>query len=135
MDGQPIINVAGNYIAEQNIGTYIERAEHVHTQQPEDPSQPHIAEDVDFEEISTYCSYLDLDAIIKKGLQTPENLQLQLEKASEKDAKEFVAFLRDLEKKNYINFHGDNKRKIFQTLRAELPMMRDYTEGNFYFYF
>ena len=55
--------------------------------------------------------------------------------ASQKEAKEFVAFLRDFEKKSYLNFHGDNKRKIYNTLRAQLPMMRPYSESNFYAYF
>jgi kynurenine formamidase len=135
MDKSRTIYVAGNYIAEQHIGTYIAQAEHVHTDQPEQASEPRIAEDVTFEEVSVYCVYLDIDAIKRAGIWTPAMVQEQLEKASEKDAKEFVAFLRDFEKKTYLNFHGDNKRKIYTTLRAQLPMMRAYTESNFYAYF
>lgn len=96
---------------------------------------PKDAQDVEFEEMPVYCVYLDIDAIKRAGIWTPPMVQEQLEKASEKDAKEFVAFLRDFEKKTYLNFHGDNKRKIYNTLRAQLPMMRDYTESNFYTYF
>jgi len=135
MGKQRNIYVAGNYIASQTFGTYIAHAEHVHTLQPDDLSEPRIAEDVEFEEMPVYCVYLDIDAIKRAGIWTPAMVQEQLEKASEKDAKEFVAFLRDFEKKTYLNFHGDNKRKIYNTLRAQLPMMRDYTESNFYTYF
>ena len=127
------IYVAGNYIAEQSFGTYIAHADHVHTN-PSD-SKPRETEDVQYEEVPVYCVYLDIDAIKRAGIWTPAQIQEQLEKASEKEAKEFVAFLRDLEKKTYLNFHGDNKRKIYTTLRAQLPMMRPYTESNFYTYF
>ena len=129
------IFVAGNYIASQSFGTYIAHAEHVHTSQPDKASEPRISEDVEFEEMPSYCVYLDIDAIKRAGIWTPAMVQQQLEKASQKDAKEFVAFLRDFEKKTYLNFHGDNKRKVYTTLRAQLPMMRDYTESNFYTYF
>lgn len=135
MDESRTIYVAGNYIANQTVGTYIAHAEHVHTNQPDDMSEPRIAEDVEFEEMPVYCTYLDIDAIKRAGIWTPAMVQEQLEKASEQDAKEFVAFLRDFEKKTYLNFHGDNKRKVYNTLRAQLPMMRDYTESNFYAYF
>lgn len=130
-----IINVAGNYIASQTIGTYIAHAEHVHTGQPDNPSEPRIAEDIEFEEVPVYCVYLDIDAIKRAGIWTPAQIQEQLEKASEKDAKEFVVFLRDFVKKTYLNFHGDSKRKVYTTLRAQLPMMRPYSESNFYAYF
>lgn len=129
------IYVAGNYIANQSFGTYIAHAEHVHTDQPDTLSEPRTAEDVAFEEMPVYCDYLDIDAIKRAGIWTPAQIQQQLEHASEKEAKEFVAFLRDFEKKSYLNFHGDNKRKIYNTLRAQLPMMRPYSEKNFYSYF
>ncbi len=130
-----IINVAGDYIAEQNFnGTYIAHAEHVHTQQGES-AQPIIAEDVEFEEIQTYCSYLDIEGITKAGIWKVEQVQKKLEDASQKEACEFVDFLRDYENKNYLNFLGHSKRQVFQTLRAELPMMRKYGESNFYNYF
>jgi len=96
---------------------------------------PENAQDVAFEEVPAYCVYIDIDAIKRAGIWTPAMVQEQLEKASEKDAKEFVAFLRDFEKKTYLNFHEDNKRKIYNTLRAQLPMMRPYSESNFYAYF
>lgn len=92
-------------------------------------------EDVEFEEISLYCTYLDIDAIKKIGIWTPAQVQAQLEQASKKGAKEFAAFLHDFEHKTYLNFHGDNKRTIYQTFRAQLPMMRTYQEKNFYYYF
>ena len=51
MGKQRNIYVAGNYIASQTFGTYIAHAEHVHTNQPDDVSEPRIAEDVEFEEV------------------------------------------------------------------------------------
>lgn len=129
------IFVAGDYIASQSFGTYIAHAEHVHTSQPDDASEPRISEEVEFEEMPVFCVYLDIDAIKRAGIWTPAQIQEQLENACQKEAKEFVAFLRDFEKKNYLNFHGDNKRKIYNTLRAQLPMMRPYSEKNFYSYF
>ena len=140
MEGQSDrhIVVNGPYIAHMEVDTLIFSKGDVHTQQtsseqPSRPAQP--AEDIEFEEIPSYCTYLDIDAIKRAGIWTPPMVQEQLEKASEKDAKEFVAFLRDFEKKTYLNFHGDSKRTIYKTLRAQRPMMRDYTESNFYSYF
>jgi hypothetical protein len=135
MDEHRHIYVAGDYIASQTFGTYIAHAEHVHTNQPDKASEPRMAEDVAFEEVPVYCVYLDIDAIKQAGIWMPAQIQEQLENASQKEAKEFVAFLRDFEKKTYLNFHGDNKRKVYNTLRAQLPMMRAYTESNFYTYF
>ena len=93
-------------------------------------------EDVtEFEEVPVYCRYLDPETIRRTGIWTPAQVQQKLEEASEKEAKEFVAFLRDYERKGYLCFHGESKRKIFQTLRQQLPMMRNYSEANFYAYF
>ena len=58
-----IINVAGNFIAEQHIGTYIAHAEHVHTNQPD--AQPRIAEDVDFEDVTSPANTPSMDILAK----------------------------------------------------------------------
>ena len=75
MGQQPrIINVAGDYIASQTIGTYIAHAEHVHTDQPSSEwpscsgSKP--AEDVAFEEVhasdtSFFTSRFPHETIVK----------------------------------------------------------------------
>lgn len=93
------------------------------------------AEDVEFEEVPRFCSYLDIDGIKDAGIWTVDQVQQKLEEASQKEAGEFVKFLRDYEKKNYLDFQGHSKRQVFHTLRAELPMMRKYGESNFYSYF
>ena len=136
MEGQSDrhIVVNGPYFAHAEIDTLIFSQGDVYTSHQQARSSK-AAEDVAFEEVPVYCVYLDIEAIKRAGIWTPAMVQEQLEKASEKDAKEFVAFLRDFEKKSYLNFHGENKRKIYNTLRAQLPMMRDYTESNFYAYF
>ena len=89
-------------------------------------------EDVEYEEISAYCRYIDKEAILNAGVRTPMEVQTMLEEASRQDAPTFAEFLRKQEKNGYINFHGDNKRTIFKNLRADLPMMRKYSESNFY---
>ena len=64
-----IINVAGNFIAEQHIGTYIAHAEHVHTNQPSSEwpacsgSKP--AEDVDFEDVTNPAKTPSMDQLAK----------------------------------------------------------------------
>lgn len=90
------------------------------------------AEDVEYEEVLTYCTYLDIEQINASGIRKPLEVQQMLEEASTRDAKVFAKFLRDFERLHYLNFHGHTKRKVFNTLRAELPMMRRYKESNFY---
>ena len=58
-----IINVAGNFIAEQHIGTYIAHAEHVHTNRPD--TQPRIAEDVEFEDVTNPAKAPSMDQLTK----------------------------------------------------------------------
>ena len=93
------------------------------------------AEDVPYEEISRYCRYIDIEAVNASGVRKVAEIQKMIEDASEKDANEFVKVLRNMEEKKYLNFKGHNKRTVFQNLRADLPMMRDYSESNFYTYF
>ncbi len=107
---------------------------HYHTGKEENETEKaaRVAEDVEYEEITTYCSYLDKEKIEATHLRTPMEVQQQLEEASRKDAKDFCEFLRKNEKLGYLDFQGHTKRDIFKTLRAELPMMRQYKESNFY---
>ena len=138
MEQQRNIYVAGNYIAEQHIDTQFIGGTHTHVEQSTVSNQTSAfsTEDVtEFEEVPVYCRYLDPETIRRTGIWTPAQVQQKLEEASEKEAKEFVAFLRDYERKGYLCFHGESKRKIFQTLRQQLPMMRNYSEANFYAYF
>lgn len=92
-------------------------------------------EDVEFEEINTYCRYLDIEEIKRKGIRTPAEVQEQLEKKSKEDGKTFAIFLREQIGLGYINFHGDKIAEVFANLHTDLPMMRDYTINNFYTYF
>lgn len=135
MEQQRNIYVAGNYIAEQHIDTQFVGGTHTHVQSTHNKPYSAAEEITEFEEMPLYCTYLDIENIKKTGIWTLEQVQQKLEQASEKDAKEFGTFLRDYEKKGYLNFHGESKRKVFLTLRQQLPMMRNYTEANFYAYF
>ena len=90
---------------------------------------------MEFEEVPRHCSYLNIEGIKNTGIWTVEQVQQKLEEESQKEAGEFVVFLRDYEHKKYLNFLGHSKRQVFHTLRAELHMMRKYGESNFYSYF
>lgn len=115
---------------------------HIHNEpckaepKPESKRQPERnIEDVEFEEINTYCRYLDIEEIKRVGIRQPAEVQQQLELKSKEDAKTFVSYLREQIKLKYINFHGDKIAVVFANLHEDLPMMRDYTINNFYTYF
>ena len=103
-------------------------------QQPEPKPQREV-EDVEFEEINTYCRYLNIEEIKRKGIRTPAEVQELLEQKSKEDGKTFATFLREQIGLGYINFHGDETSVIFTHLHDDLPMMRNYSRSNFYTYF
>ena len=100
-----------------------------------EPKQNRDIEDVTFEEINTYCRYLDIEVIKQRGIRTPAEVQTNLEEKSKEDAKTFVSYLREQIKLKYINFHGDKIATVFDNLHDDLPMMRNYSKNNFYTYF
>lgn len=100
-----------------------------------EPKQNRDIEDVTFEEINTYCRYLDIEAIKHRGIRTPADVQTNLEEKSKEDARVFVTFLREQIGLGYINFHDDKIATVFDNLHNDLPMMRNYSKNNFYTYF
>ena len=100
-----------------------------------EPKQNRDIEDVTFEEINTYCRYLDIEAIKQRGIRTPAEVQANLEEKSKEDARVFVTFLREQIGLGYINFHDDKIATVFDNLHEDLPMMRNYSKNNFYTYF
>lgn len=100
-----------------------------------EPKQNRDIEDVTFEEINTYCRYLDIEAIKQRGIRTPAEVQANLEEKSKEDARVFVTFLREQIGLGYINFHDDKIATVFDNLHDDLPMMRNYSKNNFYTYF
>lgn len=92
-------------------------------------------EDVEYEEVSRYCRYLDIECITRQQIRTPMEVQQELEERSREDAPMFATYLRRLIGLRYINFHKDSTSKIFDNLRADLPMMKHYSLKNFYAYF
>lgn len=100
-----------------------------------EPKQNRDIEDVTFEEINTYCRYLDIEAIKQRGIRTPAEVQTNLEEKSKEDARVFVTFLREQIGLGYINFHDDKIATVFDNLHIDLPMMRNYSKNNFYTYF
>ena len=100
-----------------------------------EPKQNRDIEDLTFEEINTYCRYLDIEAIKQRGIRTPAEVQANLEEKSKEDARVFVNFLREQIGLGYINFHDDKIATVFDNLHDDLPMMRNYSKNNFYTYF
>ena len=118
-------------LGEKHVHYYASSKNHP---EPE-PKQEREIEDVEFEEINTYCRYLDIEQIKRIGIRTPSEVQEQLEQKSKEDAKTFVSFLREQINLKYLNFHGDKIAVVFANLHCDLPMMRDYSLNNFYTYF
>lgn len=81
------------------------------------------------------CPYIDIEGLRATGIWQPEQMEEKLREASKQDSKTFASFLRENEKKGYLNFHGDSKAKVFETLRAHFPSMRQYGYNTFATYF
>ena len=122
------------------LGELVIGEKHVHyhgtpSSEQKDPSSSRKAnevEDIEYEEVNTFCSYLSKEGVLAQHVRTPMEVQQQLEDESRKEAKDFVEFLSKNKKIGYFDFKGHSTRKIFHTLRDELPMMRQYGESNFY---
>lgn len=84
---------------------------------------------------SSLCVYIDIEGLRKTGIWTAEEFEEKLREACEQDVKILVAFLRENEKKGYLNFHGDKKAKVLKTLQEHFPTMRQYKYNNFAAYF
>ena len=132
-------NIAGDYIAEQHVETqnvYLSANDNTiadYVKQRTNSYQQVV--DVDYEPIEEYCEYIDKQALARYDLYTPMEFESMLRKACEQDAPSLVAFLKRYQKSGLLDFHGDKKKKIFETLRSHFPTMRDYTYTNFANYF
>ena len=76
------------------------------------------------------CRYIDIDAL-NKGAYTLEQFEKMLYQACESEAKVLGAFLIKYAKIGYLDFHGENKKKIFMHLHEFCPTMRSYKYSNF----
>ena len=81
------------------------------------------------------CSYINIEAVLKAGIWQPEQIEEKLRQTCEKDSKALAKFLRDYEKMGYLDFHGDSKKKILETLQEHFPTMRHYEYYTFATYF
>lgn len=77
------------------------------------------------------CRYIDIDALNKSGVYSLDDFDRMLRKACESEAKVLGAFLRQYKKIGYLDFHGENKKKILEHLQACYPTMRRYKYPNF----
>ena len=77
------------------------------------------------------CRYIDADALNKGGVYSLAEFEKMLCKACESEAKVLGAFLEKYHKIGYLDFHGENKKKIFTHLHEFCPTMRSYKYNNF----
>ena len=81
------------------------------------------------------CPYIDIEGLLTTGIWQPHQFEDKLREACEQDSNSLATFLRENEKKGYLNFHGDSKTKVLETLRAHFPSMRRYSYNTFATYF
>lgn len=81
------------------------------------------------------CRYIDFDKLAQNGIYTPEQFTTMLRQACEQDAKALGAFLKKYFKMGYLDFHGDNKKKIYEHLKECFPGTIKYSYPNFTQYF
>lgn len=132
-------NIAGDYIAEQNV-----KNQYVYLSADNTNIADRIKErnnlkqeviDVDYEPLEEYCEYIDKQALAQYDLYTLMEFETMLRKACEQDAPTLVAFLNKYQKSGFLDFHGHGKKKVFETLRSHFPTMRKYSYTNFANYF
>ena len=61
------------------------------------------------------CPYINVEGVQQTGIWQPEQLENKLREACEQDSKTLANFLKENEKKGYLDFHGDSKQKILNT--------------------
>lgn len=81
------------------------------------------------------CRYIDLDKLASTGIHTPEQFTTMLRQACEQDAPSLAAFLRRYLKLGYLDFHGENKKRIYEHLKECFPGTLNYSYTNFTMYF
>jgi hypothetical protein len=84
---------------------------------------------------TSLCAYIHMEGLQATGIWTPDQFEAKLREACEQDSKTLSTFLRENEKKGYLNFHGDSKIKVFESLRTHFPSMRKYGYNTFATYF
>ena len=81
------------------------------------------------------CPYIHIEGLLDTGIWTPQQFEQKLREACEQDSKTLANFLKENEKKGYLDFHGDSKTKVLETLRTHFPSMRQYGYNTFATYF
>lgn len=81
------------------------------------------------------CTYIDIEGLKATGVWQPQQFEQMLREACAQDSNALATFLRENEKKGYLNFHGDSKTKVLETLRSHFPSMRKYGYNTFATYF
>lgn len=107
----------------EGMDYYLEQWESEPTQPQDQPS------------IIPTCRYIDFDKLAQNGIYTPEQFTTMLRQACEQDAKALGAFLKKYFKMGYLDFHGDNKKKIYEHLKECFPGTIKYSYPNFTQYF
>lgn len=77
------------------------------------------------------CPYIQVERLNEVGVYTPEKFNKMISQEAEKPAPQFAKFLRKHEKSGYLNFYGQTKRQVLNTLHAWFPNIKNYSYQNF----
>ena len=136
MGSKRTIIVNGPYIANQNIGTQILHAEHVHTNAPdkEQPSSEWQAcsgskpvEDVPFEELNTHFCYIT-EKCVKNAMV--EHVETHLRIACSGTAETLWKTIHEFEFMGYLSTQNIDATKIYNALSNHFGAL-SFTERNF----
>ena len=109
------IYVAGNYIASQTFGTYIKHADHVYTQSPDATSEPRVAEDIDFEEVSNHFRYITPQC---RKANMVEHVENHLRAACSGSAEALWKCIHDYELMGYLSTQVVDASTLYDEISA-----------------
>ena len=78
-----------------------------------------------------YCEYINRDNLQEQGLYTLDEFERMMSAAAKEPAPQFAKFLKRYLEQGNLDFHGHNKKQIFDNLREHFTEMRDYDYSNF----
>ena len=79
----------------------------------------------------TYCEYIHRENLREQGLYSLDEFEQMIATAAKQPAPQFAKFLKRYQKQGNLDFHGQDKKQIFDSLRKHFPEMREYDYPNF----
>lgn len=132
---QTIINVSGNYIAQQNIDIHDNTNCNIYAEQPkatDEPSEEQQQEPNAAENAQTgYCEYISRENLKEQGLYSLDEFEQMIAKAAKETSTQFATFLKKYRQQGNLDFHGHSKMQIYKNFRAHYPQMRAYNYNTF----